>query len=95
MFTSFSANKYLTVYPLKFNYTNSTALRKRKIISSIIPEKFSFDESGYRTPKVNEAAQLIYQINNELRLDKNRKSDYKNHPSCVVVPARIELTSKV
>lgn len=54
-------------------YVESDAFKKRQVISSIFPEKLSFDGIQYRTPRINEAARLIYQINNELDARKNRK----------------------
>jgi len=36
-------------------------------MSSIYPEKWVFDGETHRTPEINEAAQLIYHINRNLR----------------------------
>ncbi|MEJ7679012.1 MAG: hypothetical protein WKG06_14400 [Segetibacter sp.] len=59
-----------TLSHLDIIYTKANVIRKREIISSIYPEKLSFDGMQYRTPRINEAARLIYQINNELGCNK-------------------------
>ena len=53
-------------------YCNGTIEQERYIISSIFPAKWRIFETKSRTEKVNLAALLIYQINNTLRLKKNR-----------------------
>ena len=71
-------------------YLKSDSLGKREIIGSIFPEKLVYDGIGYRTGKINEAAALIYQINNELGNKKNRtKSDF-TLKSCLVAGAGLE-----
>ena len=40
------------------------------IIGSIFPEKIEFDGEKYRTSKMNEVAELIFQSNNELGKQK-------------------------
>ncbi len=56
-------------------YTNASISDKRLIISSIYPEKISFDGFNYRTFRLNAAVEFIYQINNNLPQIKNRKSE--------------------
>ncbi len=52
---------------------------KRSIIGSIYPQKLCFDGIDYRTAKINEAAQLIYLMNNKLGTKKNRtKLDFSS-----------------
>lgn len=75
-----------TLSQLDVLYTEATVTRKREIISSIFPEKLCFDGNEYRTFRVNEAARLIYQINNELGEIKNRKSSELSHLSGRVAP---------
>lgn len=55
-------------------YNEASVSRKREIISSIYPEKLNFDRMQYRTPRVNETARLIFQINNELDPIKTGKA---------------------
>ncbi len=76
-------------------YEEGTVAQKRQIISSIFPEKLTFDGFQYRTPRLNEAVRLIYTLGNGLQETKNRKS---NEISCLsgwVVPTGIEPVSKV
>ncbi|WP_220101272.1 hypothetical protein [Chitinophaga oryzae] len=40
-------------------YENRTVIEKRLIVSSIYPEKLTFDGFNYRTPRINEAVRLI------------------------------------
>ena len=79
-----------TLSHLDVLYTEATVTKKREIISSIFPEKLCFDGIEYRTFRVNEAARLIYQINNELGETKNRKGDAILHLSGWVAPKGIE-----
>ena len=76
-------------------YSEANGTRKRKIISSIYPEKLSFDGMQYRTPPINKAVRFIYGINNELRTIKNRKGYDVSHLSGRVAPTGIEPVSKV
>ncbi len=43
-------------------FTSADIQGKRQIIGSIFPEKLQFSENGFRTAKVNEAVQLIYNL---------------------------------
>ncbi|PZR22337.1 MAG: hypothetical protein DI539_05870 [Flavobacterium psychrophilum] len=51
---------------LDTHYVNMPTVKKRELIGSIFPEKIVFDGKDYRTPRVNEAARLIYMINSDL-----------------------------
>ncbi len=84
-----------TLSHLDIIYSETNVTRKREIISSIYPEKLSFDGMQYRTPRINEAVRLIYHINNELARTINRKDFNFSLLSGMVVPTRIELVSKV
>lgn len=64
---------------------------KRDIIGSIFPEKLEFDGNEYRTARMNVIAYRIFQINNELAENKNRKNDCKNHFSCLVAKTGVSL----
>ena len=59
-----------TLSHLDIIYSEGNITMKREIISSICPEKLSFDGIQYRTPRINEAVRLIYRINNELSTNK-------------------------
>ncbi len=76
-------------------YREGGITTKRAVIGSIFPEKLEFDGKMYRTARMNVVANRIFQMNNELPQNKNRKNDSKNQFSCLVAPARIELASKV
>ena len=76
-------------------YMNDAPVEVRlKLIGSIFPEKLVFDGKNYRTIKLNEVAELIYQETNTLRGDGKRKSGVEsNHPALVpkagIEPARV------
>lgn len=68
-----------TLSRLNITYLEADTATKRHIIGSIYPEKLCFDGSGYRTARVNEAAELIYLINSKLTAKKNRtKLDFSS-----------------
>ncbi len=78
---------------LQIAYSEGDTTVKRSIIGSIYPEKLCFDGTDYRTAKINEAAQLIYLINNKLEAKKNRtKLDFSSL-SDSVAGAGLEPTS--
>lgn len=62
-----------TLSRLDTHYGNLPVSKKRELISSIFLEKIVFDGENYRTPKVNEAARLIYMINSDLYSKKTGK----------------------
>jgi site-specific DNA recombinase len=76
-------------------YDEADVNGKRQIISSIYPEKLVFDGEAYRTKRLNEAVRLIYKLGEGFSEKENRKNEGKTRVSGWVVPARIELTSKV
>lgn len=63
---------------------------KRTLIGSIFPEKLEFDGTRYRTARINSIFGYIFQKNNELYKNKNRKSEHFSCFSCVVPSAGIE-----
>ncbi len=63
---------------------------KRAIIGSIFPEKLEFDGKTYRTARMNVIASHIFQINNELRLKKNRTNEIYFRLSCLVAGTGLE-----
>jgi site-specific DNA recombinase len=67
-------------------YIEADIEKKRRIIGSLFPEKLVFDNDALRTTKINQAMNLIYQINSELegrkiktRADKSPRV-FKVHP---------------
>ena len=71
-------------------YSEVDVARKREIRRSIYPEELSSDGLQNRTPRINEAVRLIYQITNELGVIKNRKDHDISHLSGRVARRGIE-----
>lgn len=65
-------------------YENGTSEEQRKIISSMYPEKLTFDGFILRTPRINEAIQLIYSMDKGFSKNKNRTSGNNSSLSCEV-----------
>lgn len=76
-------------------YLNADIEGKRAILSSIFYEKWTFWEGKHRTPKLNETASLIHQINNKLVNKKSRLRANVRPQSARVSPTRFELISLV
>lgn len=76
-------------------YATADSDVKRAIVSSIYPEKWVFDGEKHRTPEINEAAQLIYHINRNLRHKKTGAKSLTDFYSGEVSPTRFELISLV
>ncbi len=66
------------------------SIQEEIIIGSIFPEKLEFDEKTYQTAQMDAIVSHIFQINNRLPQNKNRKNDYNNHFSCLVARRGIE-----
>jgi hypothetical protein len=64
----------------------SVHLKKREIISSIYPEKLVFDGFNYRTPRLNEAVWLVYNMDAAFEENKNGTNDNFFHLSHQVNP---------
>ncbi|SMC91830.1 hypothetical protein [Pedobacter nyackensis] len=47
-------------------YLNADVVGKRQMMGSIFYEKWTFIDGNHRTPKINEAVNLIYQITSNL-----------------------------
>lgn len=71
-------------------YSENKISTRRGIIGSIFPEKLEFGGKTYRTTRMNVIANYIFQTNNGLLQNKNRKSDCNNHFSCLVAKTGIE-----
>lgn len=64
---------------LSVTYQEGSTETKRSIISRIYPEKLYYENRGYRTARVNQAAELVYLINSKLGAKKNRtKLDFSS-----------------
>ncbi len=72
-------------------YINGTITQKRKIISSMFPEKLTFDGFQYRTTRVNEAINFICLIDKKIKGKKNGTSLNVLDLSQDVTPLRLEL----
>ncbi len=77
---------------LKLDYVYETGdiEKKREIISSMYPEKLSFDGFSLRTTRINEAVRLIYSLDKDFGLNKNRTNENESHLSCQVGAAGFE-----
>jgi hypothetical protein len=64
--------KYHSLSKLDYLYETADAEKKREIISSMCPEKMTFDRFSVRTNQINEAARLIYSIDLGFSENKNR-----------------------
>ena len=71
-------------------YSKSDRLAKRKLIGSIYPEKFTFDELIVRTAKQSELFKFIYLINSKLFGNKKGTNDMISRLSQEVIPLGFE-----
>ena len=55
-------------------YSTGDLATKRIIVCSVFAEKLEFDETTFRTPRVNSALSSILLISNQLRSKKKEKS---------------------
>ena len=71
-------------------YRNSTVQEKKKLIGSIFPEKFTFENNRVRTTSIDEVIALILKYTG--RFDENKKgtNENKSHLSHLVPRAGIE-----
>lgn len=49
--------------------------KKRRLIGSIFPEKMTFDGKNFRTTRMNEAVELIFNVGKGLRKIKSGQND--------------------
>jgi site-specific DNA recombinase len=78
---------------LDYIYEDGGIERKRVVISSMYPEKLTFDGDRLRTNRINEAARIIYTL--DKGLDKNERGQSGNIPtlSSQVGTTRFELAT--
>ena len=72
-------------------YVERNTITKQRIVGSIFPEKLVFENQKYRTPKMNEAAELICRKDKPLRGDKKGKQSISELLSLEVHLKRVEL----
>ena len=75
---------------LDFIYENGDTEKKREIISSMYPEKMTFDGFSVRTIRINEVARLIYSMDMGFSENKNRTNQNNSSLSCQVGMAGFE-----
>ncbi|MES2275902.1 MAG: recombinase family protein [Bacteroidota bacterium] len=80
-------------YRLKDYYEFVDMEGKRDLVSSMFPEKITFDGTEHRTPKLNEVVAHIYQINRNLRHKKTRPNEKNSRQPRQVTWERIELST--
>jgi site-specific DNA recombinase len=71
-------------------YCESDHCGKRKLIDSIYPEKFTFEELRVRTAKKGDVFEFIYLINSTLNANKKGKNGNFYHLSQRVIPIGFE-----
>jgi site-specific DNA recombinase len=71
-------------------YCKSDHYAKRKLIGSIYPEKFTFEDLKIRTAKTGEIFSFIYLINKELQRQKKGTNNVLNRLSQGVIPLGFE-----
>ena len=69
---------------LDYLYETVNTEKKREIISSIYPEKLTFDGFTLRTNRINEVIKLIYSMDKGFSENKNRTNGNKSGLSCKV-----------
>ncbi len=80
-------NKVISnISQLNVLYSNGSIIQKRKIISSMFPEKLTFDGFQYRTTRVNEAIRLMCLIDSKVGDKKNGTSLTFSDLSQEVIP---------
>ena len=83
----------ITLSRISITYEEGDVEVKRSIISSIYPEKMYYENTGYRTARVNKAAELVYLINSKLGSKKNRTNLVLSKLSDSVAGAGLEPTT--
>ncbi len=73
-----------TLLQLDYIYEKGDVEKKREVISSMYPEKMTFDGYVLRTTRVNEAVQLIYNLDKGLNENKKGQNGNNSTLSCDV-----------
>ena len=69
---------------LEYLYETADSEKKRDIISSMYPEKLTFDGFTLRTTRINEVIRIIYSMGEGYSEIKNRTNGNKSNLSCNV-----------
>ena len=69
---------------LEYLYETADTEKKRDIISSMYPEKLTFDGFTLRTTRINEVIRIIYSMGEGFSENKNRTNRNKSNLSCNV-----------
>lgn len=77
---------FKTLSNLETLYQDGDLKTKRKVIGSIFPEKLVFNGNNYRTARVNEAVELIYNVGQCFSENKNGQIDQNFDLSTQVIP---------
>ncbi len=80
-----------TLFSLNYIYKSSDNEKKQEIITTVFREKFKFENKVLRTGRVNQAAELIYLINNNIEGKKNGQNGNSSILSTQVRKSRFEL----
>ncbi len=72
-------------------FESGTSEERRQIISSIYPEKLSFDGNAFRTVRLNSVVELIYKLDKGFSEIKKPDNIKKFELSGLEVPSRFEL----
>ena len=89
-----SENAFQHLENFKQTYNNSAVAHKKKLISSIFPEKIEFDEKKCWTTRINDVLRYILQIDKELGENKKGQISKNMSLSRVVESEGIEPSSK-
>ena len=87
-------NAFQHLENFKQTYTNSAIAHKKKLISSIFPEKIEFDGKKCRTTRINDVLRYILLIDKELVENKKGQISKKLSLSRLVESEGIEPSSK-
>ncbi len=72
--SEYLSNSTSLISNIEFYYDECETEIKKKLISSIFPEKIYFENNKYRTTKMNEAFALIYSADKGYRKQKPGKN---------------------
>ncbi len=78
---------------LDYAYETGEIEKKREVISSMYPEKLTFDGFSFRTNRINEAVRIIYTLDKDFGENKTGQNGLFSTLSCQVGAARFELAT--
>ena len=89
-FTSYLSNSTTLMKNLSGFFMEAAIETKKKLIGSIFPEKIYFENNSYRTTKINEAIELVFNLSKGL--NENSPEEYPRL-STVAPPVGLEPTT--